>query len=103
MANRIKGESSFDYDGAAIAVCINMEGLLAAEDETGIDLATLLPSAMLSHRAVLLRHAIIQGGGDASRSEAAEMLMDGPAAKAWAAAFNQAFPPASEDEGKAKK
>jgi hypothetical protein len=103
MANRIKGEARFTFDGRDFAVLLNMEALLAAEDESGSDLATLIASPKLGDRALLLRHAIAQAGGaDVSRAEAAEMLMDGAAAKAWGDVFAQAFPPAEAEEGKAR-
>jgi hypothetical protein len=48
MANRMKGEASFTYDGRTVKLAVNMEALLRAEDETGEGLLSLLSSARLS-------------------------------------------------------
>lgn len=103
MGNRMKGEASFAYDGRTIALTVNMEALLRAEDETGEGLLALLSTARVGFLAVLLRHAMIEAGeAELNRAQAAEILMAGGAREALRDAIDAAFPAAEPSaEGKA--
>lgn len=103
MANRYRGEASFEHDGKRIGLVVNMDALLRAEDETGEGMLGLLSSARVGFLAVLLRQAMIEAGeAEVSRTVAAEMLMDGNARPALRDAIDAAFPPVEAGtEGKA--
>ena len=103
MANRYRGEASFEHEGKRIGLVVNMEALLRAEDETGEGMLGLLSSARVGFLAVLLRHAMIEAGEpEVTRAVAAELLMDGNARPALRDAIDAAFPPTDESaEGKA--
>ena len=94
MGNRMKGEASFEHEGRAVNLTVNMDMLLRAEDETGEGLLALLSTARIGFLAVLLRHAMIEAGEAAlARADAAELLMAGSAREALRDALNAAFPP----------
>ncbi len=107
MANRMKGEASFEHEGRKIGLVVNMDVLLRAEDETGEGLLGLLSSARVGFLAVLLRHAMIEAGEpEMNRTEAAELMMHCPGARpALRDAIDAAFPaetPSAEGKAPAK-
>lgn len=104
MANRFRGEASFEHEGKRIGLVVNMASLLRAEDETGEGMLALLSSPRVGFFGVLLRHAMIEAGeAEISREDAAELLMAAPEARpALRDAIDAAFPPDDASaEGKA--
>lgn len=103
MANRFRGEASFEHEGKRIGLVVNMASLLRAEDETGEGMLALLSSPRVGFLGVLLRQAMIEAGEpEVSRDEAAEILMVGNARDGLRDAIDAAFPPEdASTEGKA--
>lgn len=103
MANRFRGEASFEHEGKRIGLVVNMASLLRAEDETGEGLLGLLASSRIGYLAVLLRHAMIEAGeAEVDRDEAAEILLKTDARDALRGAVDAAFPKEEASaEGKA--
>lgn len=82
MGLKLKGEAGFTHDGQDLKLAINVEVMMAAEQETGVDLLGL-HGGILNMRLVasLLRHGLMSGcGKEITLGEAAEMLMEGDAA-----------------------
>lgn len=105
MANRMKGEATFEHDGETRTVRITMEAMLAAEDETGAGLLELVNSQRVGWLASLLRHSLAAAGEPLiTRSDAAEMLIAGTAAReAVMAAMVAALPDPDPDAGNVPK
>ncbi len=101
MALKLKGEASFSLDGKELAIVINIAVMMAAEQETGVNLLGAhggLENMRLT--ASLLRHALVAGGGkEVSLPEAAEMLMTGVGVHAAVITAFEGFLPKPETEG----
>lgn len=102
MALKLKGEAGFSHDGEDLTIAINIEVMMAAEQETGVDLLGS-HGGILNMRltASLLRHGLIAGcGKELSLPEAAEMLMSGSSVHAAVIdAFEGFLPKPPESDG----
>ncbi|NBW09762.1 MAG: hypothetical protein EBR82_17235 [Caulobacteraceae bacterium] len=99
MANRLQGEAEFAFEGDIIAICINSNVLLKAEDEIGVGLESLVGGLdRIGWLATLFRHAMHEAVDEApgklvSRKDAADILMlCDDARDALMRAFNNAMP-----------
>ena len=98
MANRLKGEASFEHDGQRHTICLTTNVFLQTEDETGAGLPELLGTSRIGWLAHLLRFGMAEAGGALlSRGDACKILVDVPAScQALQRAF-EAGSPASGD------
>jgi hypothetical protein len=103
MANRLKGEASFEHEGKTFTVRLTTNVFLQTEDETGAGTPDLISTKRIGWLAHLLRFGIAESGGPLlSRGDAAELLLAVPAAgQALQNAFEAGLPPADEDVGNA--
>lgn len=103
MAVALKGEAAFGDGAASVAVVINVNVLLKAEQETGFGVFELVARAAstLGVMASILRHAIAEAGGqEMALPDAAQLLLlNDAAAPAVLTALAGALP--KEGKGKA--
>lgn len=103
MANRVRGEASFDRAGETLTLCFDAEAFLEIEDRIGksvFDLFDGKSNVRLGTMAQVLSVGLMRSHGEVTRGDAADMLLSEPAAQeALILALERAMPSAQASSG----